>query len=42
MLEQANAMPDDAAKGFGRSASLDAAGAEGTKPCATATSTLYC
>jgi hypothetical protein len=29
-------MPDDAAKGFGRSASLDTAGAEGAKPCATA------
>eukprot|EP00964_Phaeocystis_antarctica_P003204 scaffold1708_cov51-Phaeocystis_antarctica.AAC.4 len=32
-------MPDDAAKGFGRSASLAAAGAEGAKPCATATPT---
>ena len=31
-------MPDDAAKGFGRSASLDTAGAEGAKPCATAAS----
>ena len=29
-------MPDDAAKG--RSASLDTAGAEGAKPCATAAS----
>ena len=29
-------MPDDAAKGFGRSVSLDAAGAEGDEPCATA------
>jgi hypothetical protein len=27
---------DDAAKGFGRSVSLDAAGAEGAEPCATA------
>ena len=34
----ADAMPDDAAKGFGRSASLDTAGAEGAKPCATAAS----
>ena len=33
---QADAVPDDAAKGFGRSASLAAAGAEGAKPCATA------
>jgi hypothetical protein len=31
-------MPDDAAKGFGRSASPDTAGAEGAKPCATAAS----
>ena len=31
-------MPDDTAKGFGRSASLDTAGAEGAKPCATAAS----
>jgi hypothetical protein len=31
-------MPDDAAKGFGRSASLDTAGAEGAKSCATAAS----
>ena len=37
-LEQADAMPDDAANGFGRSASLDTAGAEGAKPCATAAS----
>ena len=29
----ADAVPDDAAKGFGRSASLDAAAAEGAKPC---------
>jgi hypothetical protein len=29
-------VPDDAAKGFGRSVSLDAAGAEGDEPCATA------
>ena len=35
---QADVVPDDAAKGFGRSASLAAAGAEGAKPCATATS----
>ena len=34
--EQADAVPDDAAKGFGISASLDAAAAEGAKPCATA------
>ena len=33
---QADAVPDDAANGFGRSASLAAAGAEGAKPCATA------
>ena len=33
---QADAMPDDAAKGFGRSASLDAAAAAGAKPCVTA------
>jgi len=33
---QADAVPDDAAKGFGRSASLDAAAAVGAKPCATA------
>ena len=31
-------MSDDAAKGFGPSASLDTAGAEGAKPCATAAS----
>ena len=31
-----DAVPDDAAKGFGISASLDAAAAEGAKPCATA------
>ena len=37
-LEQADAVPDDAAKGYGRSALLAAAGAEGAKPCATATS----
>ena len=36
---QADAVPDDVAKGFGRSASLAAAGAEGAKPCATATPT---
>ena len=34
--EQADAVPDDPAKGFGISASLDAAAAEGAKPCATA------
>ena len=28
-------MPDEVAKGFGISVSLDAAGAEGAKPCAT-------
>ena len=33
---QADAVPGDAAKGFGRSASLDAAAAAGAKPCATA------
>ena len=31
-LEQADAVPDDAAKGYGRSASLAAAGAEGAEP----------
>jgi hypothetical protein len=29
-------VPDDAAKGFERSVSLDAAEAEGAEPCATA------
>ena len=28
-------MPDEVAKGFGISVSLDAAGAEGAEPCAT-------
>ena len=37
-LEQADTVPDDAAKGYGRNASLARAGAEGAKPCATATS----
>ena len=36
LYEQADAVPDDAAKGFGTSALLDAAAAEGAKPCATA------
>ena len=34
-------MPDDPAKGFGTSASLDAAAAEGAKPCATAASNKH-
>jgi len=41
LYEQANTVPDDAAKGFGISASLDAAEAEGAKPCATAASNTH-
>ena len=38
-VEQAGTVPDNAAKSFGRSASLDAAGSEqGAELCATATS----
>jgi hypothetical protein len=32
-------VPDDGAKGYGHSTSLDATGAEGAEPCATAAST---
>ena len=44
-LEQADAVPDNVAKGFGRSVSLDAADAAGSEhgvePCATAASNTH-
>ena len=41
-LEQADAVPDNVATGFGRSVSLDAAGSEhGVEPCAAAASNTH-
>ena len=41
-LEQADAVPDNVATGFGRSVSLDAAGSDqGVEPCAAATSNTH-